>query len=429
MALTLNKIGITTGNTVEAYHVTQSIDAFTGTAAYDINLSGSFAVTGSVSINGITSSPLLDIVVVNTANGRLHYTSSAAFTPVNYYTSSVANNYTSSTVNNNFNTSSVVNNYTASTVNTYTNNPGGSDTQIQFNSASTFQSSPYFKYNYSNNGLAQGNSNSATGQYSHAEGSFTLASNGSSHAEGTATIASGGGSHAEGIGATSTGTYSHAEGSYTLSSGYASHAEGDNTRATGIYSHAEGSGSLSSGTASLAVGFQTTASGNYSLAVGFQNKALGQASFAGGLQTIANGPYAFSIGYLTYADNTAFAAGFSNSASGQYSFALGDTTKTIGLNSFTAGRGTIASGSQQFVIGEYNTQGDNTSIFIVGNGILGNPKDAFKVRMSGSIVLPTTQSVAPSWAGTNGEIIPATVGGVHLLYMWMAGAWRSSSFS
>jgi hypothetical protein len=109
--------------------------------------------------------------------------------------------------------------------------------------------------------------------------------------------------------------------------------------------------------------------------------------------------------------------------------AIGDTTRTLGLSSFAAGRGTIASGSQQFVIGEYNTQNDNTSIFIVGNGNLGTRKDAFKVRMSGSIVLPTTQSVAPSWTGTDGEIVPATVGGVHRLYMWMAGAWRSSSFS
>jgi hypothetical protein len=31
MANTLSKIGITTGNTVETWHVTQSIDAFTGT--------------------------------------------------------------------------------------------------------------------------------------------------------------------------------------------------------------------------------------------------------------------------------------------------------------------------------------------------------------------------------------------------------------
>jgi len=49
--------------------------------------------------------------------------------------------------------------------------------------------------------------------------------------------------------------------------------------------------------------------------------------------------------------------------------------------------------------------------------------------MSGSIILPTTQSAAPIWTGSNGEIIPATVGGVYYLYMYMNGAWRSSSFS
>ncbi len=66
---------------------------------------------------------------------------------------------------------------------------------------------------------------------------------------------------------------------------------------------------------------------------------------------------------------------------------------------------------------------------IVGNGTTTNArKDAFKVRMSGSIVLPTTQSIAPTWTGTDGEIIPATVGGKYLLYMWMSGAWRSGSF-
>jgi hypothetical protein len=73
---------------------------------------------------------------------------------------------------------------------------------------------------------------------------------------------------------------------------------------------------------------------------------------------------------------------------------------------------------------------DITSLFIVGSGLTtGTRKDAFKITPSGSIVLPTTQSIAPSWTGTDGEIIPATVGGVHRLYMWMAGAWRSSSFA
>jgi len=55
MAKTLNKTGIITGNTVEAYHVTQSIDAFTGIEAYDISLSGSLNITGSNITNGIVT--------------------------------------------------------------------------------------------------------------------------------------------------------------------------------------------------------------------------------------------------------------------------------------------------------------------------------------------------------------------------------------
>jgi hypothetical protein len=42
MALTLSKTGITTGATIQVGHVTQSIDAFNGTTAYDITLSGSY---------------------------------------------------------------------------------------------------------------------------------------------------------------------------------------------------------------------------------------------------------------------------------------------------------------------------------------------------------------------------------------------------
>lgn len=61
MANTLTKAGITTGNTVEAFHVTQLIDAFSGTEAYDISLSGSFNMTGSINgepgvINPLTAS-------------------------------------------------------------------------------------------------------------------------------------------------------------------------------------------------------------------------------------------------------------------------------------------------------------------------------------------------------------------------------------
>jgi len=90
---------------------------------------------------------------------------------------------------------------------------------------------------------------------------------------------------------------------------------------------------------------------------------------------------------------------------------------------------TIASGSYQHVQGQYNTQGDSTSLMIVGNGNIVTRKDAFKVRMSGSIILPTTQSSSPGWTGTDGEMVFATVTGNHRFYVWMAGAWRSGSLA
>tara|TARA_R110001599_G_scaffold288838_1_gene491826 strand:+ start:152 stop:889 length:738 start_codon:yes stop_codon:yes gene_type:complete len=67
MAKSLSKTGITTGNTVKAGHITQSIDAFAGTEAYDVVLSGSLNVTGSITgepsiINLLTSSYSMNVL-------------------------------------------------------------------------------------------------------------------------------------------------------------------------------------------------------------------------------------------------------------------------------------------------------------------------------------------------------------------------------
>ena len=57
MAITFNKTNISTGNTIEPSHITQSYDAFTAQTAYDITLSGSLTLTGSIkSYNGFTGS-------------------------------------------------------------------------------------------------------------------------------------------------------------------------------------------------------------------------------------------------------------------------------------------------------------------------------------------------------------------------------------
>ena len=65
MAKSLSKTGITTGNTVKAGHVTQSIDAFTGDEAYDVTISGSLVVTGSFVVSGSDSNPVTVKVVFN----------------------------------------------------------------------------------------------------------------------------------------------------------------------------------------------------------------------------------------------------------------------------------------------------------------------------------------------------------------------------
>ena len=52
MANVLSKSNIANSNIIEAWQVSQSVDAFTGIAAYDITISGSFKVTGSTILSG-----------------------------------------------------------------------------------------------------------------------------------------------------------------------------------------------------------------------------------------------------------------------------------------------------------------------------------------------------------------------------------------
>lgn len=303
---------------------------------------------------------------------------------------------------------------------------------------------------------SEGNVTKAAGNYSHAEGAGTTTSGSWSHAEGSNTISRGIFSHAEGQNTLSSGSYSHAEGYYVTASGYTSHAEGAYTVASGQYSHVEGANTIALGNSSHAEGYNTTSSGNSSHAEGYSTLASGYTSHAEGFTTIASGPYSHAEGEYTIAlGNSSHAEGYNTisqglyshaegnetSASGYYSHAEGFQTKATNYNSHAEGEGTIAlgisshaegfntiaSGSYQHVQGQYNTQGDTTSLMIVGNGTNVLRKDAFKVRMSGSIILPTTQSSTPTWTGVDGEMIFATVASDHLFYVWMSGAWRSGS--
>lgn len=188
--------------------------------------------------------------------------------------------------------------------------------------------------------------------------------------QGLNVVASGTGSHAEGYFTTGSGNYSHAEGGYTTGSGDWAHAEGLFARAAGNFSHAEG--------------IRTEANGEASHAEGSGSFAIGIGSHAEGQNTQANGMFSHAEGSLTVTyGNYSHAEGLQTIARNVGDHAAGRETEALGGWSYAAGYGTIASGSYQHVIGKYNKRGDNTSLFVVGNGtgdLDVNRSDIFKVK-------------------------------------------------
>ena len=316
---------------------------------------------------------------------------------------------------------------------------------------------------YPNQTLKTGQNSHAEGEstlavFGHAEGVSTIAIKG--HAEGENTISIGAGSHAEGYNTTASSDYSHAEGYLTKADGPSSHAEGRLSRsglpAWQVQSTVGGVSQLPPFVGNITSSFTPgdyVILGNQSYVVSrsfFESNVtkieyVNQPSLVGGggvplalvnnftswpNQTSTVGSYAHAEGLGNVAaNNYTHAEGNGTKALGQYSHTEGGFTVAIGAYSHAEGFGTIAKGDFQHVGGLYNTE-DSSSLFIIGNGDTDNTrKDAFKVRMSGSIVLPTTQSAAPSWTGTDGEMVFATVTGDHYFYVWMSGAWRSGSLA
>lgn len=101
-------------------------------------------------------------------------------------------------------------------------------------------------------------SNTASGQYAHAEGLNTHASGEKAHAEGWGTTASGRSSHVEGSDSSAYGDFAHAEGMESEAYGVSSHAEGDDTSTSGQGSHSEGGQTTALGMYSHAEGWGTT---------------------------------------------------------------------------------------------------------------------------------------------------------------------------
>lgn len=144
--------------------------------------------------------------------------------------------------------------------------------------------------------LKEGFRATASGQYSHAEGSSTVASQMCAHAEGNSTKASHQNAHAEGNDTTASGPSSHSEGTFTSASGSASHAEGQGTAASGALSHAEGVGTTAEGMCSHAEGSNTKAKGKYSHASGFCTQATHSCQYAVGCGNDPKADSLFEVG-------------------------------------------------------------------------------------------------------------------------------------
>jgi hypothetical protein len=206
--------------------------------------------------------------------------------------------------------------------------------------------------------------------------------------QGSGNTVSGTDSHAEGSGTTASGTYSHAEGQSTIASGQASHTEGVSTTASGLHSHAEGNSTQATDDGAHAEGRETIASGQYSHAAGYQTTAAGDYSHAGGNNTEAFANY-------------------------------------------------------QTVVGKYNVLSNNTSLFVVGDGLdNSNRHDVLRVNsgsveITGSLFVTQTMSasiISSSYVRTNGiDITPKTaqltIGGdnVNLASGSISGLFESGS--
>jgi len=88
MANVLSKNNILTGEQVEAWNITQSIDAFTGEVEYDILLSGSFTLTGSLYVDGDVLGTTTGTASTSDNTEYTLFTPSTDYTPLAEYNES-----------------------------------------------------------------------------------------------------------------------------------------------------------------------------------------------------------------------------------------------------------------------------------------------------------------------------------------------------
>lgn len=148
----------------------------------------------------------------------------------------------------------------------------------------------------------------------------------------------------------------------------------------GTYNRTAGGQNSSSFGTSLAMGKR-------SFACGSSNLAVEEKAFVCGCDNIVAGKQAFASGYANYIGATSSAVfGQQNLVQSPCSFIAGLLCKTTGMYSAVFGNSNIASYSNQFIIGKFNNNKNNT-VFEVGYGADNdNRKNLFEVGYEWSAI-------------------------------------------
>ena len=146
-----------------------------------------------------------------------------------------------------------------------------------------------------------------------------------------------------------TGGRSHAQGFNTVASGFASHAQGIDSVASGVRSSASGNNTIASGQNSFAANNNNEASGEDSASFGAFNEVSGVRSFAANAnnEITADDSASFGVGN-TITSNGSFTANSNNTITGNRSFAANADNTVQGAEAAAFGSGNVSSGDSSF---------------------------------------------------------------------------------
>lgn len=231
----------------------------------------------------------------------------------------------------------------------------------------------------------------ATGVLATAVGRNSKALAKSASAFGDSASASAWGATAVGIGASAKANNSIAVGSQAVTEGQESTALGRRSYAGAQSATALGTGANASAIVSTAVGNGAKASAVQASALGNEAKATGSSSTAIGVRSNSAGSSAIAVGTNSAASaNNAVSIGTGSKATGSESTAIGYASKAEGVNSMAMGRESSATHENSVALGSYSVSKAEKSVkeatvgTIIYNGFAGTaPKGTVSVGTKG----------------------------------------------